>query len=531
MLYHILFDAPRSTYDPRKNLGHHVDGIVGSANVKSLDSVTSHLKELYLNESAGGPALSVSSNPTQSMNIHSVQLSADPNGNQQPGGNKNKARNNCKGGKNNNKPKENGNNEKTNNNVGEGKRERCKVKFPYKLCIDDHLTHLFPKLAEAMRLLSLPPVVLKNYFPHNQHMASNSSNAKNAAGGSQNPPLQDNDHLCINIVDKKVNVATRSRYYISSQAIPGLESPPPPLEMTLQIEKPEPLSHILKGVLNLSTHNPNVRATQNYSIVEDLGQTPYAMSALEVPQTCPSQRNALLSTLGAIEPIGSKVIKFDILDVKPHLPYHVAFQIHVGYSKYTIKHVVVDEGVATCVMSLIYWKSLSFLTLSKSSNMLTSFDDHSFHPHGILPAFPVQIGGKMVEVEVKVVDVPLDYNLLLGYNWTYDMVVIVSFIFCTLCFPHEGNIVMIDQLSFAYASPNAFVGSSIPVIDNYQPTTRNGGVRMYSSLMGTFELMSPIHHVYTMSSRLVSMGRSIPFCTSYFSDPWSLLSLTSSYEA
>jgi hypothetical protein len=72
-----------------------------------------------------------------------------------------------------------------------------------------------------------------------------------------------------------------------------------------------------------------------------------------------------------------------------------------------------------------------------------------------------------VEVDVEVVDVPLDYNLLLGCNWTYAMIVVVSFIFCTLCFPHEGKIVMIDQLSFAHASPNSSIGPSIPVINNY----------------------------------------------------------------
>jgi hypothetical protein len=138
------------------------------------------------------------------------------------------------------------------------------------------------------------------------------------------------------------------------------------------------------------------------------------MSALEVLQTCPSQRNALLSALGDLESSGSKVIKIDVIYVKPRLPYHVAFQIHVGYSKYTIKHVVVDEGTTTCVMSLICWKDLGSLTLSKSSNMLTTFDGHSFRPRSILPAFSVQLGGKMVEVEVEVVDAPLYYNLLLG---------------------------------------------------------------------------------------------------------------------
>jgi hypothetical protein len=190
------------------------------------------------------------------------------------------------------------------------------------------------------------------------------------------------------------------------------------------------------------------------------------MLALEVLQMCPSQRNALLSALGDLEPSGSKFIKFDVTDVKPHLPYHVAFQIHVEYSKYTIKHVVVDEGAATCVMSLIYWKALGSSILPKSSNMLTSFDCHSFRPHGILHAFLVQLGGKMVEVEVKVFYAPLDYNLLLGHNWTYSMVIFVSSIFRTLFFPHEGKIMTINHLSFAYANPNASVGPLNPMIDN-----------------------------------------------------------------
>jgi hypothetical protein len=58
-------------------------------------------------------------------------------------------------------------------------------------------------------------------------------------------------------------------------------------------------------------------------------------------------------------------------------------------------------------------------------------------------------------------------NLLLGCNWTYSMIAVVSFIFRNLCFPRVGKIMMINQLSFAYASPNESIGSSIPVIDNY----------------------------------------------------------------
>jgi hypothetical protein len=68
------------------------------------------------------------------------------------------------GNNNNNKPKENDNNDRLNVNVGGVKKEKRKVKFPCKLCTDDHLTHLCPKIKEFMRLLSQPLVMLTNIF-------------------------------------------------------------------------------------------------------------------------------------------------------------------------------------------------------------------------------------------------------------------------------------------------------------------------------------------------------------------------------
>jgi hypothetical protein len=85
--------------------------------------------------------------------------------------------------------------------------------------MDDHFTHLCPKLAEAAKLLSLLLDVLTNHFPHNQHMAFNSSYAENAASGIQNPPVQDDNRLCINMVKSQVNVTTWSRDYSSSQSV------------------------------------------------------------------------------------------------------------------------------------------------------------------------------------------------------------------------------------------------------------------------------------------------------------------------
>jgi hypothetical protein len=162
--------------------------------------------------------------------------------------------------------------------------------------------------------------------------------------------------------------------------------------------------------------------------------------------------------------------------------------------------------------------------------MLTAFDGHSFRPHGILPTFLVQLGGKTVEVEVEVVDAPLDYNILLGHNWTYAMTTIVSSIFHVLCFPHEGNIVTIDQLSFVHPSPFALVGPSVPIIDNSQQETENVGVRMYSPLMGTFNFSTPISYINSISGESSSSLRFIPFLTSYLNDPWTLPSLAMSYE-
>jgi hypothetical protein len=99
----------------------------------------------------------------------------------------------------------------------------------------------------------------------------------------------------------------------------------------------------------------------------------------------------LLSTLGSLDPCGSKVINIDVMDIKPHLPYHVAFQIHVENMKITFKCTVIDEGASTSVMSLACWKSIGSPPLSQSMAMLNAFDGYS-RPHMILPTFPVQLG-------------------------------------------------------------------------------------------------------------------------------------------
>jgi hypothetical protein len=193
------------------------------------------------------------------------------------------------------------------------------------------------------------------------------------------------------------------------------------------------MTRIPKGAFKKASHNPNARATQNYSVVEDLSQTLCAMFALEVLQSCPAQRKALLTALDSTETCNPGTIMLDMNDLKPCLPYHVTFQIVVAHPTkfftWNIFRMVVNEGASTCVMSLACWKAIGQPALSPSPTLLTVFDGRSFRPHGIVPSFPVQLGGKTVCVEVEVVDAPLDYNLLLGRSWTYSMKAVVAIVF------------------------------------------------------------------------------------------------------
>ena len=104
----------------------------------------------------------------------------------------------------------------------------------------------------------------------------------------------------------------------------------------LQIEKStDPLPKIGKCVYKWASHNPNVRVSPNYSIVEDFSQTPCAMSSLEVLQSCPSQSNALLEAIGSMD-FTSLMENFDMFDVKPCLSYNVSFQIEIVHGAKTI---------------------------------------------------------------------------------------------------------------------------------------------------------------------------------------------------
>ena len=200
-------------------------------------------------------------------------------------------------------------------------------------------------MEDASRFIAQGPAVLTNPFPSNQNINSRTIDPHCASVGDQNPPKANIGDGCINMV-RATKVVTHAKDYGSSQPDLGKETAPPesPLRIEKPTDKPKVAPHIPKGVLKHSGHNPNARATQNYSVVEDLGQTPCAMFALEVLQTCPSQRRALLSALGVNDDNSSFVIKFETMGPQPLLPYYVSLLIHVECLNMTVKRTVIDEG-------------------------------------------------------------------------------------------------------------------------------------------------------------------------------------------
>ena len=78
-------------------------------------------------------------------------------------------------------------------------------------------------------------------------------------------------------LDHDVNVQIRGHSYDIPPTV--LDPPGSQLNGSLSIKKPtiDIVPRPPKGVLRKTTHNPNARATQYYSIVEDSAQVPYVM--------------------------------------------------------------------------------------------------------------------------------------------------------------------------------------------------------------------------------------------------------------
>jgi hypothetical protein len=163
-------------------------------------------------------------------------------------------------------------------------------------------------------------------------------------------------------------------------------------------------------------------------------------------------------------PPSPRMVSFDWNDlVEPHLPSSAPFQIRVEVNSKNIYRCIVDEGASASILSSSAWKDLGSPELVSASHELLDFDRCPSEYLGILPQFPISLGGKIVLVDVIVVQGPLDFNMLLGHDYVYAMNVVVSTLFWVMHFPHNGSIVTIDQLASDNHHPNSVLVQAAPL--------------------------------------------------------------------
>jgi hypothetical protein len=256
--------------------------------------------------------------------------------------------------------------------------------------------------------------------------------------------------------------------------------------------------------------NQNARTAQNYNIIEDLAQPTCAMSTLEVLQNHPSQRRTLLLAIGAMDLKESNLITFHLDYFKERLSHHLAFQIQILCGEKNIHSNILDDRASTFVRSLSYWRAIGSPKLTVSPSTLKAFDGCGFQLHIILQDFVVTLKGNIVLIDIEVVDVPLDYSLLLGHSWFYMMNVIASSMFHILQFPHQGKIIIVNQLDYTTPYLHNATANNVPFIGQNSFESVGVGLLKDSSLVGVFSLPShPTPQVSTLNMILNQVRQSL----------------------
>jgi hypothetical protein len=168
-------------------------------------------------------------------------------------------------------------------------------------------------------------------------------------------------------------------------------------------------------------------------------------------------------------PLSNEAIHFDwgVL-TGPRLPSHIPFQITVQVCGLDVPETLIDEGASVSIFSSFAWQALGCPQLAPVTQNLLAFNRRTIQPLGTLPHFPVTLGGKTVIIDVMVVQYPLDFTLLLGWDYVYDMKAIVSTLFRVISFLHDGRMVTIDQLSFV--GPDLTINSMNSLHGSYMQT-------------------------------------------------------------
>lgn len=139
------------------------------------------------------------------------------------------------------------------------------------------------------------------------------------------------------------------------------------------------------------------------------------------------------------------------------------------------------------------------------STILKAFDGHTFHPYVIISTFPIDLGEEIVSIEVEIVVAPIYYNLFLGSHWFYEMKVVMYSLFHVMHFPHQGKVIIIDQLNYCTPNLRANANTNVSFVSDSPRGYDSVMVGLFkdSSLLDTFPLtpldisqVDPINMIY-----------------------------------
>jgi len=116
-------------------------------------------------------------------------------------------------------------------------------------------------------------------------------------------------------------------------------------------------------------------------------------------------------------------------------------------------------------MSKRIWQKLNSLEIIPFVITLWAYDGFPSQIECLFQKVPIDIACKAVLVDIKFIDTPLDYNVLLGRSYMYTNKAMASSMFCTMIFLHNGKVIMIDQLTHYEPHPFVNLDDILPLIE------------------------------------------------------------------
>jgi hypothetical protein len=152
-------------------------------------------------------------------------------------------------------------------------------------------------------------------------------------------------------------------------------------------------------------------------------------------------------------------------------------------------------------MSKTVWQKLGSPELIPSTITLRAYDGRPSSPEGLFENVLIELGGKTILIDIKVISAPLDYNILFGRSYMYTMKDVASSVFRTMMFPHNGKIITIDQVSHYELNHYSNIDNILPLVhtnsDAYPLVDMGPRISKDPSLLGTYHGAPPLIHPST----------------------------------